>query len=321
MASTPTYKPSVYVGRVDPKKIEPLIDDAPRRSELPGDQPRRRAASIRRARPGSPSRRSRRCRSTSSSRTSRSPARRPRRTALDKQVFVNWDPYVNHAMTLPEAMARSCDTYFYQVGLPVLFGGRGRSRMQEWARKFGFGGPTGIDVGAEAAGLVPTPAWRKKTFKSDWDADVEPGRLDPALDRPEGRLGDAAPDGALLRDDRERRQARHAVRRLPGRDTGARTGSRPSSSAASRPTRRPRSVSTRRRSTSIRDGLYSATHSTFGTSSGVFGNFPVPSPARRAPPRRSFRSPATPRATSRISPGGAATGPRRPRSRGSSSAP
>ncbi|MGZ8783473.1 MAG: hypothetical protein ACXWZB_08255, partial [Gaiellaceae bacterium] len=28
MASNPTYKPSVYVGRVDPKKLEPLTDDA-----------------------------------------------------------------------------------------------------------------------------------------------------------------------------------------------------------------------------------------------------------------------------------------------------
>ena len=26
MASTPTYKPSVYVGRVDPKKIQPLVE-------------------------------------------------------------------------------------------------------------------------------------------------------------------------------------------------------------------------------------------------------------------------------------------------------
>ena len=54
---------------------------------------------------------------------------------------------------------------------------------------------------------------------------VEPGRLDPARDRPEGRRGDAAPDGALLRDDRQRRQAREAVRRVAGGDVGgARAG-------------------------------------------------------------------------------------------------
>ena len=32
------------------------------------------------------------------------------------QVFKNWDPFVNEAMTLTTALAASCDTYFYQVG-------------------------------------------------------------------------------------------------------------------------------------------------------------------------------------------------------------
>src|SRR4029453_9241879 len=37
MASTPTYKPSVYVGRVDPKKIEPLVNDtAAKKANYPG---------------------------------------------------------------------------------------------------------------------------------------------------------------------------------------------------------------------------------------------------------------------------------------------
>ena len=35
---------------------------------------------------------------------------------LDKQKFVNWNPYVNRPMTLPEALAESCDTYFYDIG-------------------------------------------------------------------------------------------------------------------------------------------------------------------------------------------------------------
>src|SRR6476620_12534613 len=37
MASSPTYKPSVYVGRVDPKKIEPLVNDiAAEKANYPG---------------------------------------------------------------------------------------------------------------------------------------------------------------------------------------------------------------------------------------------------------------------------------------------
>ena len=36
--------------------------------------------------------------------------------------------------------------------------------LQHWASRFGFGAPTGIDVGPEAAGLVPTPEWRASSF-------------------------------------------------------------------------------------------------------------------------------------------------------------
>ncbi len=37
MASNPTFKPSLYVGRVDPKKLEPLLDeDTARRANYPG---------------------------------------------------------------------------------------------------------------------------------------------------------------------------------------------------------------------------------------------------------------------------------------------
>ena len=40
MASNPTYKPSVYVGRVDPKKLEPLVDDkVAKERNYPGPEP------------------------------------------------------------------------------------------------------------------------------------------------------------------------------------------------------------------------------------------------------------------------------------------
>ncbi len=49
---------------------------------------------------------------------------------------------------------------------------------------------------------------------------LEARRLDPADDRPEGRRGHAAPDGAVLRARRERREGRDAARRLRGREDG-----------------------------------------------------------------------------------------------------
>jgi penicillin-binding protein 2 len=84
---------------------------------------------------------------------------------VKKQVFHNWDPFVNQQMDLPTALAYSCDTYFYALGdkfwaLPSTRG----SPLQLWAGKFGFGAHTGVDVGPEATGLLPTPDWRKKTY-------------------------------------------------------------------------------------------------------------------------------------------------------------
>ena len=40
MASFPTYKPSVYVGRIDPNKLAPLVNDAAAKAaNFPGPQP------------------------------------------------------------------------------------------------------------------------------------------------------------------------------------------------------------------------------------------------------------------------------------------
>src|SRR5919204_2000458 len=70
-------------------------------------------------------------------------------------------------MTLRTALAASCDTFFYQVGL--RFYERPDSPLQKWARSMGFGRPTGLDIGPEETGLVPTPAWRRRYFSSAID--------------------------------------------------------------------------------------------------------------------------------------------------------
>jgi len=42
------------------------------------------------------------------------------------------------------------------------------SRINEFAKKFGLGKPTGIDLPSEKTGIIPTPAWKEKVFKTDW---------------------------------------------------------------------------------------------------------------------------------------------------------
>ena len=53
----------------------------------------------------------------------------------------------------------SSDTFFFTVG-----GMLGIDRLGYWAKQYGFGQPTGIDLPGEASGTVPTNAWKQKTL-------------------------------------------------------------------------------------------------------------------------------------------------------------
>jgi penicillin-binding protein 2 len=66
-------------------------------------------------------------------------------------------------VALRDALKVSVDTYFYWLGErmnadPAARPGGGP--LQAWARRFGFGAPTGIDIGGEISGTIPSPRWR-----------------------------------------------------------------------------------------------------------------------------------------------------------------
>jgi penicillin-binding protein 2 len=69
-----------------------------------------------------------------------------------------------------EAVAQSCDIYFYMVGGGMLdqFEGLGLERLRTYAQAFGYGAPTGIDLPAEAPGLVPGEKWKRINYGERW---------------------------------------------------------------------------------------------------------------------------------------------------------
>jgi penicillin-binding protein 2 len=86
-------------------------------------------------------------------------------------TFNNWDPYANMLMSLPTALSQSCDTFFYQLGYGIYkLDKKQGSPLQAWASQFGFGKPTGIDIAGESRGILPTLAWREKTYTKAVDA-------------------------------------------------------------------------------------------------------------------------------------------------------
>jgi len=199
------------------------------------------------------------------------------------QIFKNWDPFVNEAMTLPTALAKSCDTYFYQVGyrfygMPPERG----PRLQAWASRFGFGQGTGIDLGPERSGLLPTPDWRKKTYtkKTDpghWQIDSlwKPGdSIQLAIGQKDllvtpmqmARFYAMVANGGrlvtphLLLDEEQPSSNGQRGRTLP---------------TPPPPAPEPTNVDAQALGV-VSQGLYEATHYSFGTSAAIFSGFPIP---------------------------------------------
>jgi penicillin-binding protein 2 len=82
---------------------------------------------------------------------------------LGNRVFHGWKRWGHGKVDILKAISQSCDVYFYKVGLEL-----GVDRIAWYARAFGLGEPTGIDLDHEAAGLIPTAAWKKKRTGVPW---------------------------------------------------------------------------------------------------------------------------------------------------------
>lgn len=77
-------------------------------------------------------------------------------------VFKNWAPGGHGDVSLIKALQKSNDTYFYTVGGGYGgVGGLGIERLYKWAKKFGFGSYTGIDIEGEEAGFMPDGTGRE----------------------------------------------------------------------------------------------------------------------------------------------------------------
>jgi len=85
------------------------------------------------------------------------------RYRLGNQTYRCWRKGGHGSLNLYEALVRSCDIYFYQLGQKV-----GVDLMAEYARRFGLGSKTHIQLGNEALGLIPTSEWKQRRFGIRW---------------------------------------------------------------------------------------------------------------------------------------------------------
>jgi penicillin-binding protein 2 len=80
----------------------------------------------------------------------------------------------NGAIDMSTALQVSSDVYFFSLGLHAEASGKG-GQIQDWARAYGLGQKPGIDIPNAGAGLIPTPAWRNRVYRS---------HDNPYIDRP-----------------------------------------------------------------------------------------------------------------------------------------
>ena len=74
---------------------------------------------------------------------------------------------------LRTAMARSCNSFFYELGKRL--NDRDPNLLPDAAKSFGLGKATDIDYVLEAEGIVPSEAWKKSYFKNAADQVWNPG--------------------------------------------------------------------------------------------------------------------------------------------------
>lgn len=83
-----------------------------------------------------------------------------------KSVFNDWKPH--GWVDMRRAIAVSSDVYFYEIG--GGFEGQkgiGIVNIEKYARMFGFGAPTGVDITDEKSGTIPSPTWKEKIFNGE----------------------------------------------------------------------------------------------------------------------------------------------------------
>ena len=82
---------------------------------------------------------------------------------LGNHRFHCWKHGGHGYVNMNQALAGSCDTYFYSLGQDV-----GIDRIQGMAKRLGFGQKLGIDLPHERSGLIPGKTWKLATQGSLW---------------------------------------------------------------------------------------------------------------------------------------------------------
>src|SRR5215213_3759643 len=184
--------------------------------------------------------------------------------------FENAGGVAHGALALRQALTVSSDVFFYQLGQYMNEKGM---PLQKWGHRLGIGRKTGIDLPGEAAGRMPSPAWRARWVKAGLDPDNRQWSVGDNINLSVGQ-------GDLLANPLQMAVAYAAIAN-GGRVLRPRLGLRIEDASGralqqlDAPTARRLKMSKANRDV-ILEGLHGAANGPGGTSTPVFEGFPIP---------------------------------------------
>jgi penicillin-binding protein 2 len=79
----------------------------------------------------------------------------------DDRVFHCWGTH--YWTSIFKAIAISCNVYFFNTGYEL-----GSEKIAKYARSYGFGAKSGVDLPGEMEGFIPSAKWKKARFNESW---------------------------------------------------------------------------------------------------------------------------------------------------------
>lgn len=79
------------------------------------------------------------------------------------RLFRDWKASGHGLVDMTHALVHSCDVYFYTIGQRM-----GIDTIADYAKQFGLGRETGVELPSERVGIVPSTAWKQKAKGQPW---------------------------------------------------------------------------------------------------------------------------------------------------------
>lgn len=83
---------------------------------------------------------------------------------LGNHPFTCWKVEGHGTLTMAEAIEQSCDVFFYTVAREI-----GIDAIAAMAHDFGLGQKSGLGLRGEQPGIVPSPEWKRKAGRGQWN--------------------------------------------------------------------------------------------------------------------------------------------------------